>query len=101
MTPRELRNEIKFLKVRAFMDVRNSSPVRTGNLQNSVRAVDRADGGFEIYIDTKQAPYAIYTLEQWVHPRWNGKKNPNEGWAYHASKTFTDFVKIRLERGGR
>lgn len=101
MTERELRNEIRFLKIRAFMDVRNSSPVRTGNLQNSVRAVDRSDGGFEIFIDAKQAPYAIYTLEKWVHPRWNGKKNPNEGWAYHASKGFMDYAIPRLKRGGK
>jgi hypothetical protein len=69
MTSQQLKTEIQFLKLQAYHMVRNSSPIRTGNLQNSVRVRDLDNGGFEVYIDTNQAPYAIYTLEQWTHPR--------------------------------
>lgn len=33
-----------------------------------------------VYIDEKKAPYMPYTNEPWIDKRWNGKKNPNEGW---------------------
>ena len=97
MTQDKLKNEIEHLKQQALQMVKNSSPVRTGNLQNSVYARDLPDGGFEIYIDTNQAPYAQYTLEQWTHPRWNGKQNPNEGWAYEASREFMQYATSRLK----
>jgi hypothetical protein len=97
MTNEQLKIEIGHLKQKALQMVKNSAPVRTGNLQNSVYARDLEDGGFEIYIDTTQANYAQYTLEQWTHPRWNGKQNPNENWAYEASNEFMVYAKARLQ----
>jgi len=99
MTRKELENEIQLLKNQAFIMVRESSPVRTGNLQRSVRVEDLPDGGFQVYIDTKQAPYAIHTLEKWTHKRWHGRPNPNEGWAYWASERFINYATARLKRG--
>ena len=97
MTRKELNVIVSGLKEEALLMVKNSSPILTGNLQNSVYARDIPGGGFEIYIDTSQAPYAIYTLEQWVSPQWKGKKNPNEGWAYEASKGFATRVQNKLK----
>lgn len=34
----------------------------------------------DIYIDDKIAPYCYYTDGPWLSPKWNGQKNPNEGW---------------------
>lgn len=101
MTKEQFRREMAFLKRRAYLDIRNSSPILTGNLQNSVRIRDLEDGGFEIYIDTIQAPYAQFTLEKWTHPRWKSKPNPNEGWAYEATRQFLDFATNRLTGGGK
>jgi hypothetical protein len=97
MTQDQLKNEIEHLKQQALLMVKNSSPVRTGNLQNSVYARDLEDGGFEIYIDTNQAPYARYTLEQWTHSRGNGKQNLNENWAYEAAREFMQYATSRLK----
>jgi hypothetical protein len=97
MTPSQLTREIIHLKAKAIMMIKNSAPVRTGNLQNSIFVRDLPDGGFEVYIDGNKAPYAIYTLEEWTHPRWNGKQNPNEGWAYEATKDFIKYAQTRLK----
>jgi len=99
MTSIEFWREMAYLKREAYLSIYTSSPVRTGNLRNSVRVKDLPNGGFEVYIDTKQAPYAIHTLEVWKHQRWRGKRNPNEGWAYYASSQFAEFAKARLGAG--
>ena len=88
----DFKQELLNLKAQALQMVKDSSPIKTGNLQASVYAVDNKDGGFSIIIDTDQAPYAQHTLEQWT----KNKQNPNEGWAYHASKQFKEYAKARL-----
>lgn len=93
---RDVKKEIQALKDIALQMVKNSSPILTGSLQSAIYAVDNNDGGFSIMINTDEAPHANHTLEQWTHPRWNGKKNPNEGWAYHASKQFKEYAKAKL-----
>ena len=72
---------IEVLIADALKTIKESSPVRTRNLQNSVKARKLSNGqlGFEIYIDTIQAPYAEATIDPWVHGRWHGRENPNEG----------------------
>lgn len=64
-----------------------------GNLRyNATNMEPTGDTSWEIYVsgDGEQgiAPYAPYTNEPWIAPRWNGKKNPNEGWW----DRFVDFV---------
>ena len=56
------------------------TPIDTGNLRSSVKFVFTSPTRAVVYVDTKQAPYMPYTNEPWISPRWNGKKNPNEGW---------------------
>ena len=79
MNEKRFNQVMAALKADALKIVKQSAPVRTGNLQDSVRARDLPGGGFEIYIDTQQAYYAEYTIEPWIHDRWNGRENPNEG----------------------
>lgn len=50
----------------------------------------------DIYIDPKVAPYCYYTDEPWVSPRWNGKKNPNEGWWDRFCQEFCRRLAIKL-----
>ena len=84
------------LKADALQTIKMVTPVRTGNLQNSVKVRDLPNGGFEIYIDTVQAPYAIHTIDPWIDGRFNGKANPNEGWSEEAAKIFIRKAKLRL-----
>jgi hypothetical protein len=60
---------LEVLKRDALKTIKDSSPVRTGNLQDSVKVRDLPNGGFEIYIDTLQASYASATIDPWVHGR--------------------------------
>lgn len=73
----------------------------TGNLAfNSFKYEWRGDD-FHIYIDEDIAPYMVYTNEEWISPKWHGKKNPNEGWwnafceqfIYYLAKTFDGYLK--------
>lgn len=47
----------------------------TNALRNSVKNTTRA-----INIGGGEVDYTPYTHYKWISPRWNGKKNPNEGW---------------------
>lgn len=55
-------------------------PYDTGNM--ALNALQyRVEGRYiTIYINTRVAPYVPYTNEPWLSPKWDGKKNPNEGW---------------------
>lgn len=52
----------------------------TGNLAYNALQYAWEGTTFHIWIDEEIAPYMVYTNEPWISPRWNGKKNPNEGW---------------------
>ena len=90
-------DKTKFDKVflHAVEVIRKHAPVKTGNLKhNAIKYKWLNDHQFEIKInvgDVEQfvengryeqgiAPYTPFTNEVWISPRWNGKKNPNEGW---------------------
>ena len=61
--------------------VKSVAPVDKGNLKNyGVTYAFLDNDTFEIKIDLGKAPYMPYTNEPWIAKRWNGKKNPNEGW---------------------
>lgn len=66
----------------SFSEARNVSPIKTGNLRYNAMSVEILNGGntYKIYVKQDIAPYMPYTNEPWVAKRWNGKKNPNEGW---------------------
>jgi len=96
MDKKRFNSLIDQLKADALRTIKLSAPVRTHNLQNSVRVRDLPNGGFEIYIDVGQAPYAPYTIEPWIHGHWNGRENPNEGWTEEAAEEFIKVTKFKL-----
>lgn len=51
-----------------------------GNLAFNALRIKIIEDTVDIYVDKNVAPYVVYTNEPWISPRWNGKKNPNEGW---------------------
>ena len=67
--------------------VKSFSPVKTGNLKfNAVNYMHVDNDTFVIKVNLEKADYMPYTNEPWIHPRWNGKKNPNEGWCQTAKE---------------
>ena len=84
-------------------EFRKSSPISTGNLRfNAIRYVFVSPTREEVYIDLDIAPYAPYTNEPWVSPKWKGKKNPNEGWFERgfdeAMQKANQIMKARIKR---
>ena len=64
-----------------------------GNLRyNATNMESTGETSWEIYVSGDGtngiAPYAPFTNEPWLSPRWNGKPNPNEGWF----QRFVEFV---------
>lgn len=82
--------DTEYLKMSALNAFRAAAPIDTGNLRyNSISIVEvgteqtkdgRTANVYEISVDDKIAPYAVYTNEAWLSPTWRGKHNPNEGW---------------------
>lgn len=63
------------------------APKRTGNLAfNSIRELQEFKTPTQnvIAIGGELAPYAVYTNEKWISPRWSGRSNPNEQWIERA-----------------
>ena len=55
-------------------------PRDTGNMADNALQYKISQNEIVIYINTKVAPYVPYTNEPWIAAKWEGKKNPNEGW---------------------
>lgn len=74
-------NEKKILAELLQFCLKANAPYDTGNLAiNSIRIMYDTDGEVFVAIGGEIAPYAVYTNEKWISPKWNGKKNPNEKW---------------------
>ena len=75
-------------------------PTDTGNMAYNALQY-RVDGDqFIVWIDCDKvggiAPYAPYTNEPWLSPKWNGKQNPNEGWWQRFVEEFTRRLALKL-----
>lgn len=84
---------IEDLAALAQKHLRSVCPERWGNLKGSISVPEilGEDAAF-IKIGGDLAPYAVYTNEKWVAPRWHGKVNPNEHWIDKAVKEIAiDF----------
>lgn len=82
---------------------KEQTPIDTGNLRNeSIRMVQKSPTKIVVYVDRKIAPYMPYTDKPWLAKRWNGKKNPNEGWfkkaVERAIRKTNRIMKARLKR---
>lgn len=81
----------------AVEDLRRFAPIDTGNLRyNAIRYEWIDESTFKIYVDESIAPYMPYTNEEWLSPRWHGKKNPNEKWFDKACEYIIDKVMQEL-----
>lgn len=71
-------------------------PYDTGNMHNQATSMTgrRTRTGYEwnITIDSKIAPYVVYTNEPWISPRWHGRKNPNEKWIDRSVKDMAKSI---------
>lgn len=65
------------------------APKDTTNL--SVNGIRIADSDY-ILIGGEVAPYAVYTNESWTSGKWNGRKNPNEGWINRAIESALPMI---------
>lgn len=97
------RAEFEELCMRAVEIVKARSPIDTGNLRyNAIKHEWIDEETFRIYVDGEPkdkgvAPYMPYTNEPWLSPKWNGKKNPNEGWFDDAAQQVADFIAKELD----
>lgn len=87
-----------------FNELKNTTPIDTGNLRYNATLMEYKNGGkvCEIYVDGDGedgiAYYMPFTNEPWISPKWNGRKNPNEGWWQNkALKAVLEHIQIRLK----
>ena len=65
--------------------IKSHAPVDRGNLRDHGITLEKTGRSeYTISIGGSAAPYAVYTNEVWVAPRWNNKPNPNEHWIERA-----------------
>lgn len=84
----------------ALKQMRAVSPYDTGNLRdNGIRLTKTGVNEYTISIGAPEAPYAVYTNEKWVSPRWHGRKNPNEKWIDNGVRSVV--MNIISSTGGR
>ena len=77
------------------------APYDTGNLVNNAIKVEfPSENVCRIYVDTIIAPYMPYTEYPWISPKWNGKKNPNEGWFKQAAHNIYRMLITDLNGSG-
>lgn len=72
-------------------------PRDTGNMALNALRYDITNNIVDITIDESIAPYVPYTNEPWVSDKWQGKKNPNEGWWQRFVDEFTKRLAARLK----
>lgn len=80
----------------ALEELKDFAPKDTGNLAFNAIKIDFEVNGDEwkciLSVDETIAHYIPYTNEPWTSLKWNGKKNPNEGWWQWA----VEFVARRI-----
>lgn len=83
----------------AVASLKALAPYDTGNLSiNAIKYEWIDEDTFMIYVDgdpeepTSIAPYMPYTNEPWLSDKWNGKKNPNEGWWERAVEHVANLI---------
>jgi len=94
MTREELIRELEILRVQAITIFQAQAPYRKGNLMRAIRIEPlTAQDGFRIVLDIS---YAVYTEEEWLSPRWRGRKNPNEKWFKKAFEFVIQYIQNRM-----
>lgn len=89
-----LYNAANFVK----LSLQAYAPVDTGNMAlNSIRVEQRGPYDFVVIVGGEPAPYAPATNQPWTSPRWNGRKNPNEGWVNDCLRSISSTIKSMME----
>lgn len=91
-------SEFKRACERACTQLRRLAPYDTGNLSlNAIKIEFISPSTCLIYVDESIAPYMPYTTRPWISPRWNGKRNPNEGWWQAAGELIVEYLATELK----
>ena len=118
------KKDIERLVLLMVKDIKKVAPIRTGNLRDSIRLeevepfkwviyVNAGDDAFlrPTYFTSKKkkpvytisgenlrgiAPYMPFTNEPWISPKWNGRRNPNQGWWQKACAIAMTNLQMRL-----
>lgn len=96
---KRLRLKLEQAVFNAYWKVFNAAPKDTWNLAVNALKLEETETGYVIYVDSAVAPYMVYTEEPWTSTRWNGKKNPNEGWFRRVADEVT--VELAAALGGK
>ena len=81
----------------AVEQLRTLAPYDTGNLALNAVQIEFVNAReCHIYVDEAIAPYMPFTNEPWVSPKWDGKKNPNEGWWQNACEYLVGVIQGQL-----
>lgn len=94
MTSAEVINAC--IKVAERLRTPGNIPWDTGNMATNGIAYEITQDGFHLFWQDAQAPYLPYTNEPWIAAKWNGKKNPNEGWWNKFCELFMEELAIEL-----
>lgn len=98
MTDREVINAcietVEELRERFVPNPATRYITSTGSMAFNALQYRIEQGVFRVWIDEQIAPYVVFTNEAWLSAKWNGKKNPNEGWW----QRFCDEFARRLAR---
>lgn len=69
------------------------APYDTGNLSAHGVRLSLVEGNWTVLVGGEAAPYAVYTNEEWIHERWHGAVNPNQGWLDKAIRAALPVMK--------
>ena len=82
----------------AVATMRELAPKDTMNLAyNAIKVEFRDNGTCVIHVDLGIAKYMPFTTLPWTSPKWNGKKNPNEGWWENAAAVVLKQIANELK----
>lgn len=76
-----------------FWKAVKAAPKDTGNLAYNAIKLKKTKNGYVIKVDSKIAPYMVYTEEPWISPKWHGKKNPNEEWFKQLAEDIAEYIR--------
>lgn len=77
--------------------MREICPYDTGNMHDTIRLDIINTNECTVTIGGADAPYAVYTNEKWIAPRWRGRDNPNEKWIDSGVHTFAILLAQQLK----
>lgn len=83
------------LQLQRYM--RSICPYDTGNMHDTIHHDIINANECTVTIGGEDAPYAVYTNERWIAPRWRGRDNPNEKWIDSGVHTFAILLAQQLK----